>query len=109
MTVNTYLIVVNRREDEIGYSKHKHNVLYSEASGGFRIVIKTQFARIVSMTIVLKNGCVKVRMARRRKPLKGENRKQALVELNRKMVLLLLITTKPYESGDGCLFKYRLK
>lgn len=46
------------------------------------------------MTNVLNNECVNIRIAKRRKQLNGENRKQAGDELNRKIVLFRLITTK---------------
>ena len=58
------------------------------------IVMKIQLVRMVSMTNVLNNECVKIRMAKRRRQLKGEKRKQARVALNRKIVLFRLTTTK---------------
>ena len=57
------------------------------------MVINIQLTRMVSMTNVLNNEWVKIRMANRRKQLNGEKRKQAGDELNRKMVLFRLITT----------------
>jgi hypothetical protein len=55
-----------------------------------------QLVKIVSITNVLKIECVNIRIAKRRKQLNGENRKQADVELNRNIVLFRLITTKTY-------------
>jgi len=55
-----------------------------------------QLVKIVSITNVLKSGCVNIRIAKRRKQLNGENIKQADVELNRNIVLFRLITTKTY-------------
>ena len=52
-----------------------------------------QLVRIVSITNVLNNECVRIRMAKRRMQLNGEKRKQARVELNRNMVLFRLTTT----------------
>jgi len=59
--------------------------------------MNTQLDKIVNITNVLKRGCVRIRIAKRRKQLNGVNRKQARVELNRNIVLFLLITTKIYE------------
>ena len=66
---------------------------YSTVSGTFLSVINMQLVNIVSITNVLKSECVNIRIAKRRKQLNGVNIKQARVELNRNIVLFLLITT----------------
>jgi len=71
-------------------------IIYSVNSGAFLSVITMQLVKIVSITNVLKIECVNIRIAKRRKQLNGENRKQADVELNRNIVLFRLITTKTY-------------
>lgn len=58
------------------------------------MVMKMQLTRMVSMTKVLNSECVKIRIANRRKQLKGEKIKHAGEELNRKIVLFRLTTTK---------------
>ncbi len=67
-------------------------------SGTFLSVINIQFVKIVSITNVLKSECVNIRIAKRRKQLNGDNRKQAGVELNRNIVLFRLTTTNTYEE-----------
>ncbi len=52
-----------------------------------------QLVKIVSITNILKIGCVNTRRAKRRKQLNGVNIKQARVALNRNIVLSRLITT----------------
>ncbi len=66
-------------------------------SGTFLSVINIQFVKIVSITNVLKSECVNIRIAKRRKQLNGDNRKQAGVELNRNIVLFRLTTTNTYD------------
>jgi hypothetical protein len=56
-----------------------------------------QLIKIVSITNVLKNECVNICIAKRRKQLNGENIKQAGVELNRNIVLFRLITINIYD------------
>jgi len=65
-------------------------------SGTFLSVINIQFVKIVSITNVLKSECVNIRIAKRRKQLNGDNRKQAGVELNRNIVLFRLTTINIY-------------
>ncbi len=66
-------------------------------SGTFLSVINIQFVKIVSITNVLKSECVNIRIAKRRKQLNGDNRKQAGVELNRNIVLFRLTTINIYD------------
>jgi hypothetical protein len=67
---------------------------YSNISGALRIVITMQLANMVSITSVLNNEWINMRMAMRRMRLNGDKMKQARDELNRKMVMFRLITTK---------------
>jgi len=66
-------------------------------SGTFLSVINIQFVKMVSITNVLKSECVNIRIAKRRKQLNGDNRKQAGVELNRNIVLFRLTTINIYD------------
>ena len=49
-------------------------VTYSFDSGTFFSVINIQLVKIVSITNVLNNECVNMRMAKRRQQLNGEKR-----------------------------------
>ena len=59
-----------------------------------------QLVRIVSITNVLKNECVNIRIADCRMQLNGENKQQAFVALNRNIILFRLITTNIYSLEE---------
>ena len=65
-----------------------------------------QLIKMVSITNVLNNEWVNTRIPKRRIELNGERIKQAREELNRKIVLFRLTTTKTYAKIEfnGCVF-----